>query len=169
MSSAIGAWGCEDLTMTYKSWEALRPHLTISAGRVTADQIDLAMRLGITLAKATPSIVAAAKLRSAMSKELRLTSEGPPTEGQLEWLQELAERQGRRLPKPRTADEASAWIDYLQLRGRIQSHGELRLNAGDLVRVLHIGALEEVTSLGRDGRVYFRGARVGRRGLTDSR
>ncbi len=152
--------------MTVSAWKELRPILATGVSRATREQLDVAEYLGVSLAKRTPSLVAAAKLRAAMAGVLRSDETRPPSFGQTEWLETLAGRLGSKAPIPSSDGEASAWIDYLQIRCRMQSHRELNLSAGDLVMDLRTGELEDVASLGEDGRVYFRGGR-GRRAWPD--
>ena len=64
-------------------------------------------------------------------------------------------------PKPKSAYEAEAWIDYFRLKGRMEALSALRLRKGDVVRRQGAASeVDEVASIGDDGVVYFTGGRA---------
>src|SRR5262249_16184090 len=56
---------------------------------------------------------------------------------------------------PQTEEEAEAWVTYLRLVRRRESLSKLKLDEGDIVKTKD-GELAEVSSIGQDGRVFFK-------------
>jgi hypothetical protein len=147
--------------MSFVNWKEAVFHLREVIGPPTPEQRELASQVGLRLSDRHPRVVAAALLRRAFRKPLSLKT-GVITASQDEFLEELAREFRRRCPECESSDEASAWIQYFLVKRRLQSLKKLRLKKGDLVAVTSSGkrGVEEVASIGLDGRVYFKGGRA---------
>jgi hypothetical protein len=138
--------------MTFNTWAKAVETLDEATRAVTPDQRRLAEYAGLALDPQLPALVAAAKLESALASELCKPEPARITEGQEETLGEIAPAN----IYPQNGQEAAAWIQYLRLMQRRQHLATLALNAGDVVRTQR-GSLAVVSSIGTDGRVYFKG------------
>ena len=129
----------------------LRPQ----AGNVTKEQQVLARLAKIKISRKTPRLIAAAKLRIALREELQLH---PRLEGNTPYEESLAalEREDVDFPDSATPEERWAYRAHEYLLHRIAAHKKLKLVRGDLVR-LSDKKPAEVSSIGKDGRVYFKG------------
>jgi hypothetical protein len=127
---------------------------------VTAEQKVLARKLKTPLPESLPCLVAAARLKRAMAREL---FEEPllPTPAQQQYLESLAPP-ARHLKLALASEdriEMDAWIKYEELVNRAKTLKNLRLSENDVVLVL-AGSEEHkaaVHSFGANGRVYFKG------------
>lgn len=106
-----------------------------------------------------PQRVAAARLRAELARELQVDASQPSTEAEQELLKTLETESLRANPEPRDRGELRAWVDHLRLLRRKEALQRLQLEAGDIVKVMDVGGshVEEVSSIGSDGRVFFRG------------
>jgi Domain of unknown function (DUF4263) len=127
---------------------------------VTAQQLSLACKINIALPDKLPCLVAAARIKRAMAKEL-FEEPLPPTSAQLDYLESLGVPSKRLKLAQASKDrfEMSAWIEYEELMSRAQALRALRLSEGDIVLVSIGGNSRqaEVHSLGANGKVYFKG------------
>ena len=62
---------------------------------------------------------------------------------------------------PENRTEADAWIAFLRLKRREQALKNLKLMTGDIVEVDGADQANEVSSIGSNGRVYFKGSTSG--------
>ncbi len=139
------------------TWEHAVERLNEAAEEATAEQLNLAKIVGLAIPPKSPAIVAAALLRVALSKELHLPSESPVSEHFGDRLKGLRGESKHKI-KPQSDQEAAAWVEYLRLVRRKRVLSELKPDAGDVVK-LSDGEKIEVSSIGPDGRVYFKGGR----------
>lgn len=128
--------------------------------RTTERQRSIARKLKVTLPEKLPCLVAAARIKRAMSREL-FEALHPPSESQLEYLESLCPPNTRlkQAIASRDSTEVAAWIEHEELLRRFNALRGLGLSEGDVVRVT-TGAEErmaEVHSFGANGRVYFKG------------
>jgi hypothetical protein len=108
-------------------------------------------------------LVAAARLQNALGTEPGLGDPAPANEIQHEILEDLGSSDEAD-PLPADRREADAWIECLRLKARCRALERLQIEAGDIVKVesSDYDRLEEVSSIGNDGRVYFKGGLGGR-------
>jgi len=104
-----------------------------------------------------PRIVAAATLRLALAEELNLPAPRPISDRYKARLQ-ILQRSSDPSISPQTEEEAEAWVTYLRLVRRRESLSRLKLHEGDIVET-KAGEVAEVSSIGQDGRVSFKGGR----------
>ena len=145
--------------MAFRDWSEAVAELSKELVAATPRQLEVGQLLGVEIRPRLPRGVAAARLKSALGPELG-TQIRDPSEEQIDLLRELAGKIQRRVPTCATSIEADAWIrDYL-CRLRIASLEKLMLTTGDVV--LSVDGLRsglfQVSSIGRVGRVHFRGA-----------
>ena len=128
-------------------------------GPATERQRELAQVAGIDCPPDLPQAVAAARLRTAFATELDMPAVGEPSQSQTELISVFSDFAPNGVPpKPRDNREADAWLKFLWLQSRAYALETLQLEAGDVVeRPSRDGELSEVSSIGSDGRVYFRG------------
>lgn len=141
--------------MTFSSWQDVVSLLEEATGPLTPAQRRLCKLKGQSIPEQTPRIVAAAMLRRQLSSELGLPDSQPVSELAKEWISNLRRRSEPKIV-PNTEDEANAWIAYLRLCRRREALVKLKLNQGDIV-LTQGGVVGEVSSIGQDGRVYFKG------------
>jgi hypothetical protein len=127
---------------------------------VTAEQKALARKLKIVLDDHLPCLVAAARLKRAMAREL-FDEPVLPTPTQQNYLEGLAPPTRRLKLALATEDrnEMDAWIRYEELVSRAKALRALRLSENDVILVI-VGSAERratVHSFGENGKVYFKG------------
>lgn len=125
----------------------------------TIAQMELAERIGLALDASTPRRVVAALLRRHMGEALELPST-EATDGQLEYLHDLAAQIG--FPEPPVSGDremVDAWIQVMYDRRAAAFLEELQPMRGDVVVIGPPDSerLREVSSIGPDGCLYFRG------------
>jgi hypothetical protein len=143
--------------MTPGTWEQATRKLEEETGTATTRQTALAKKIGVNFPAGTPKLVAASILRVALTTELGLGLAQPvvdSTEHRLEALR----RETNLAVNPANQEEAVAWMLYLWQVRRKRLLFALKPDIGDVVR-LGDGDLCEVSSVGDDGRVYFKGGR----------
>ena len=59
--------------------------------------------------------------------------------------------------EPQSNSEAEAWACYLRLLRRVEHLERTKIEAGDIVEINAEGRFAEVSSIGEEGRVYFKG------------
>jgi hypothetical protein len=143
--------------MPFNNWRLAVRALSEATGSITGRQKQMARLAKVTISPTAPAIVAAARLRLAFSEDLHLGTSLQSNDDAIELINHLWKgvKQGRP-PSPNTQDEASAWIEYLFLVKRRKNLLALRPNEGDVVATRH-GALAEISSIGENGRLYFKG------------
>jgi len=145
--------------MPHENWRGAVTDIRETTGPVTTRQRQLATVAGIELPENLPQLVAKVRLRAALGSELGLpaVSDGSCSDAQRDLISRL-ETEGGPIFLPLNWQEASAWIYCLSLKQRQQALEQLRVEAGDIVKVgpdaTHIN---EVSSIGSDGRIYFKG------------
>lgn len=141
--------------MTFQTSEEALRWLRPLARKTTAQQQALARLAKIKIPRNTPRLVAAALLRIALRDELDLH---PRLEGSTADEESLAALQEEDVDFSESATPEERWAhrahDYILQR--IAAHEKLRLVSGDLV-LLADKKPAEVSSIGKDGRVYFKG------------
>jgi hypothetical protein len=141
--------------MTFQTSEEALCWLRPLARKTTAQQQALARLAKIKIHRNTPRLVAAALLRIALRDELDLH---PRLEGSTAYEESLATLQKEDVGFPESATPEERWAhrahDYILKR--IAAHEKLQLVRGDLVRLVDKKPAE-VSSIGKDGRVYFMG------------
>lgn len=131
--------------------------LTDTVQAATPEQIALAKRIGAKVTKQTPAVVAAAVLRFALSKQLLIPVDELIRKHLRDHLKALKKETS--LPvNPANDEEAEAWVEYLRLVRRKRCLEALKPEAGDIVDGPY-GEMVEVSSIGGDGRVYFKGGK----------
>jgi len=143
--------------MTFRYWHEVEKVLAAATTCVTAEQHELGELAGINLPSNTPKVVAAALLRVALAEQLGLVPSNALTdryEGRIEALRRVSDP----AIAPKTDEEAEAWLLYLRLLRRRESLIRLKLEEGDVVET-NDGTVAEISSIGEDGRVFFKGGR----------
>jgi hypothetical protein len=142
---------------THSSWRGAVAALREVTRTVTSQQLKLAAHVGIQLPKALPQLVAASRLRMALASELGF-SKHPSSDYQLDFLASLNGTRARNPLAQADQQEAAAWIAFYLLKRRRQDLSRLRLEAGDIIEITDGNErLEEVVSIGSDGRLHFKG------------
>jgi hypothetical protein len=133
-------------------------HWGLKTQRCTVAQQRLASTLGLPLESNLPALVAAARLKNALSSEL-LSEQASPTESQLDYLASLNAKSLHKAVESADRGETDAWILYEQLRRRKIALAALGLKQGDIVEVTSGSGVRrgEVASFKEDGRIYFKG------------
>lgn len=145
--------------MSHDNWRDAVADIRIATGGITPVQRQLASVAGVSLPDGMPKLVAAARLKAALSPELGIEPAIARSDIQDDILAKLETPEVRVSPVPADAREADAWIEFLRLKRRQRYLEELQLIAGDVVEATGSPSLElvEVSSIGGDGSIYFRG------------
>lgn len=141
--------------MPFKTWCEVNEIIENTTGPATKKQRDLGVLAGILLSPRTPRIVAAAMLRAALRHELNLPAPRPISSRYDERIRALR-RPHDPLISSQTEEEAEAWVNFLRLARRRESLVDLKIQEGDIVKTTE-GVLAEVSSIGQEGRVFFKG------------
>ncbi len=139
----------------FRSWQEATTALTEASAPATREQLALADKIGIQISPTIPRVVAAATLRVALEPVTRNHITSAPVERFEEHLASLRHDSDPAVDAAH-GEEASAWIEYLHLVRRREALARLRLCEGDIVTTPH-HEVAQVSSIGADGRVYFRG------------
>ena len=139
----------------FRSWREATTALTEASAPATGEQLALADKIGIKITPTTPRVVAAATLRVALEPVIGNHITSAPVERFKEYLASLRHDSDPAIDAA-NGEEASAWIEYLHLVRRREALARLRLCEGDIVKTPH-HEVARVSSIGADGRVYFRG------------
>jgi hypothetical protein len=130
-----------------------------ATGPATTRQHQLAEVAGIELPEKLPQLIARVRLRAAL--DLNIATSGhdePVSDGQLDLIAKLQSEDCSSTFVPVNSTEASTWIYHLTLKKRKRYLETLKIERGDIVKVgMGDTIIEEVTSIGSDGRVYFKG------------
>ncbi|HEX3551916.1 MAG TPA: Shedu anti-phage system protein SduA domain-containing protein [Thermoanaerobaculia bacterium] len=143
--------------MSYKIWHEADETLAAATGTATPRQQELGEQADSLIPSYMPRIVAAATLRIALAQELNLPPPRPISDRSRARLQ-ILQRQADPAISPQSEEEADAWVTYLRLVRRRESLSQLKLQEGDIVET-KIGEVVEISSIGQDGRVFFKGGR----------
>jgi hypothetical protein len=143
--------------MPFRTWCEADKELAAATGSATPKQQELGEFAGRSVSPSMPRIVAAAMLRLALAEELNLSAPRPISDRYKARLQILQQSSDPSI-SPQTEEEAEAWVTYLRLVRRRESLAKLKLHEGDIVQTKD-GEVAEVSSIGQDGRVFFRGGR----------
>lgn len=146
--------------MTFESFDEALPEMAGQVGPPTLVQVAVAEAVGVEFPPGLPRLVAAARLRDHLSKALGTAAPTEQSDRQREYLKDLANDANVEVPKICTLAEAGAWIQHCLLVVRIRAHNKHRLAQGDLVRRI-VGdgdAIDEVSSIDGEGRVWLRGS-----------
>jgi hypothetical protein len=141
--------------MTFRTWSDAVKAIDGATGPATTKQLELARQAGVRIPNDIPKIVAAAKLRVALAEELNLPPARPFSD-RYENRLDILHRPSDPPIAPQTEEEAYAWVEHLRLMRRRESLTELRINEGDVVKI-KAGEVVQVSSIGPDGRVFFKG------------
>ncbi|OEO31722.1 hypothetical protein VW23_001030 [Devosia insulae DS-56] len=147
--------------MTRQTWQDAVNDIEQSAGVATLRQHQLAAVAGALLPTDMPRLVAAARLQTVLGDDIAGESISEVLEVQHELMESLQTTKVRITTPAANRSEARGWIEYLFLRRRQNALRRLEINAGDIVGYPDIEGAYEVSSIGEDGRVYFKGARTG--------
>ena len=148
--------------MPHYNWRDAIVDIDETTGPVTSKQKALATIAGIDLPDHLPQLVARHRLQVALASDIGRPYGGSKTgecsDAQLELIANL---KGDSDVDTSSLDsgEASAWIYYFYLKERRLVLEQLLLEAGDIVEVVGSpGQVAEVSSIGSDGRIYFKGS-----------
>src|SRR5579862_6771130 len=119
------------MVMPFPKWTDAAAAIRQAIGRVTATQLELAEKGGISLPKRLPRLVAGARLQTALGPHLGLAPAGLCTFQQLEFISNLRHDSEPILDKllkeaddpenPFDRREADAWISHLLLKKRLNA------------------------------------------------
>lgn len=145
--------------MGYNNWSEAVKDIHRVTGTFTEKQRKLANLAKINLPVNLPHLIAGARLQTALASELNLSDPSPSTENQLELISRLETDENRACLEPMNYLEANAWITFLSLKKRQSCLESLKVEAGDILEVKDSKDLgiAEVSSIGCDGRIYFKG------------
>lgn len=150
--------------MPHDNWRDAVADIRIATAGITPTQRQLASVAGVSLPEGLPKLVAAARLKAALGSELSIDPAIARSDIHDDIIGELETNDLRADPPPADGREADAWIYFLRLKHRQRHLERLQLHAGDIVEVSGSPSLEvvEVSSIGDDGSIYFKGGRGAR-------
>jgi hypothetical protein len=99
-------------------------------------------------------IITAAQLRVALAKELHLSPDEPVSEP-TKFLLGILQQSTGLTSAPANEEEGVAWVTYLRLVQRSRSLEQQRPSSGDVIYTAE-GSPAVISSIGEDGRVYFK-------------
>lgn len=143
--------------MPCRTWREAVESLDAAIGPVTLKQRELGNQADTQIPADMPRIVAAVRLQLALAEELNLPSPRPVSDRYRTRLR-ILHRPSDPPISPQSEEEAGAWITYLRLVRRREALSELRIYEGDVIGTM-AGEVAVVSSMGPDGRVYFKGGR----------
>jgi hypothetical protein len=143
--------------MSFKTWREADEVLAAATGPATPKQQALGKQANTEIPPDMPKLVAAAKLRLALAEELNLALSHSISDRYDERLEALV-RASDLFVQPLTEEEAYSWVVHLRFVRRRECISALKLNEGDIVETTD-GEMAEVSSIGQDGRVFFKGGR----------
>jgi hypothetical protein len=128
-------------------------------------QLSMAEAAGIKIKLSTPRLVAAAVLKAALDEPLDLRQRergelSAPSPELEEDVRHVVERAGLAPVEPGTVVEARGWRRLGWLIVRREAIQSLRPVSGDIVQAWPHSDPQEVSSLSKDGRLFFRGGRT---------
>ena len=141
--------------MSFRTWREAVESLTTATELTTPKQQELGRLADIEVSPNMPRIVAGATLRTALAGELNLPAPHPVSDRQ-KFRLEILQRSSDTPILPQCDEEAEAWVTYLRLVQRREHLLRLEINEGDVIET-KAGEIAEVSSVGQDGRVFFKG------------
>jgi len=147
--------------VTRDNWRDAAADIEQATAPATERQHQLAAVAGITLPKEMPRLVAAARLLTALGADIGSSDEAGIDEVHEDLMASLQTPTVRITAPAENRAEARAWIAYLYLKRRQQALVRLGLMAGDIVEIDGSEQVAEVSSIGSQGRIYFRGTGSG--------
>jgi hypothetical protein len=147
--------------MTRDNWRDAASDIEQATAPATERQHQLAAVAGIALPKEMPQLVAAARLQTALGADIGSGDEAGIDEVYEDLMASLQTPTLRITTRAGNRTEARAWIAYLYLKHRQHALERLELMAGDIVEIDGSEQVAEVSSIGSQGRVYFRGTGSG--------
>jgi hypothetical protein len=147
--------------MPFDRWEDAAAVLRETIALADDEQQKFAETVGLRLPAGAPALVAATMLRERLRDLLREAPSEPPTDGQLEYLDDLLDRTGEPRPFPaNTKLQMSAWLDVLSAKRTLQALEWLQPVTGDVVsRIDRQDELYAVVSVSGDGHINLAGGR----------
>jgi hypothetical protein len=143
--------------MVFKTWQEADKALEVSTGPATSRQNEIAKQIGIEISPDVPTLVFAAILKVSLATELDLPEPSAMSDRYEDRLFKLL-RPYDTFFSPKTDEEAYAWVKHLRLVRRRENLSALELKEGDIV-ITSVGEVAEVSSIGHEGRVFFKGGR----------
>jgi hypothetical protein len=143
--------------MPFKSWEEVDRLLAEATAPATNEQKELGRYAAAAIPRDIPRLVAAVVLRQALGDALHLPAPRPLSERYSALLRILRRPSDPQI-EPQNDDDAEAWVTHLRLLRRRECLSRLKVDEGDLVKTM-ADEVAEVSSIGDDGRLYFRGGR----------
>ncbi|HEY5817369.1 MAG TPA: Shedu anti-phage system protein SduA domain-containing protein [Mesorhizobium sp.] len=147
--------------MARQTWQDAVADIELATSLTTTRQHQLASVAGISLPDEMPQLVAAARLQTALGNDIGTEGTFEIHDTQWQLMEALQTTEFRITTPAQNRAEARSWIAYLYLRRRQKALRRLELNAGDVVGYPDVDSAFEVSSIGTDGRVYFKGSRTG--------
>jgi hypothetical protein len=147
--------------VTRDNWRDAVADIEQATARATQRQHQLAAVAGITLPKGMPQLVAAARLQTVLGADIGSDDEAQIDEVYEDQMASLQTATLRITTPAGNRAEARAWIAYLYLKRRQHALERLELMAGDIVEIDGLEQVAEISSIGSQGRVYFRGTGSG--------
>lgn len=147
--------------MTRNNWRDAVADIQQTARPTTTRQHQLATIAGLALPQDLPQLVAAARLQAALGADIGSIDKFDMNGLQQEILAALETPSFRVTTPPEDRTEADAWIAVLRLKRRQEALETLALMAGDIVELGGADQVYEVSSIGSNGRVYFKGSTSG--------
>lgn len=142
--------------MSKKTWKEAIATIRPILGNATSSQQRLIVDLGIKISINLPRLVVAAKLRDHLSENLALPAAIEPSKRFAALIELLKEEHDGKI-EPQSNSEAEGWVEHLRLLRRVEHLERTRLEAGDIVEIPTESRFAEVSSIGNEGRVYFKG------------
>ncbi len=142
--------------MSKKNWSEVIDAINPIIGGATKEQKKLLTFLGINLSSNLPYLVVAAKLRDNLAKILDMPRPKEPNLFQMSRI-EFLKIDSDGIIEPKSNSEAEAWGKHLSLIRRMEHLKRLQIESGDIVEVISENYFAEVSSIGEEGRVYFKG------------
>ena len=147
--------------MTRDNWRDAAADIAKATAPATERQHQLAAVAGITLPKEMPQLVAAARLQTALGADVGSSDETEIDEVHEDLMASLQTPTLRITTLAGNRAEARTWIAYLYLKRRQHALERLELMAGDIVEIDRSEQVAEISSIGSQGRVYFKGTGSG--------
>jgi Shedu protein SduA, C-terminal len=142
--------------MSEKTWSDAVATLHSVLTNATSEQKRIIELLDIEISNDLPHLVVAAKLRDYLADVMAFP---PPTEPQsraLSLIKFLKKDHDGNI-EPQTNSEAEAWGHYLSLLRRAEHLERIKIETGDVVEIPTKNRFAEISSIGKNGRVYFKG------------
>ena len=142
--------------MSSKTWKEAIEIIKPIIGKATSSQQGLIIALGLKISRDLPHLVVAAKLRDHLAEDLALPFNVEPSNRFAALIEHLKTEHDGNI-KPQSNSEAEAWVNHLSLLRRVEHLERIKIEAGDIVEIQTENHFAEVSSIGDNGRVYFKG------------